>query len=280
MGDASTHLEGWTTDRSVCHCVASGCSLMKPWDGRKKKSPQSAIAMAVHAMESRNREVHQKLAPDPVVRVILLKAAYSTAACREFGEQYPKLVAGRRRSRLMSRLETPWSICDLEDVVQQRPRKRKFSDVEACKFRLKDGFYGKEDDLHFRHDVAKQAEDEILKAIRRTAYVRYGDSLKKGEILLVLAAGWNVTGHNYSSLDSVGKAFLRAELVAAAELCSLNGHRVSAFRDKMHELLLRNRGSHKWFLRKSVHKIRPQKRSRFWLHAITKSSRKGNGFPL
>eukprot|EP00419_Tripos_fusus_P049763 CAMPEP_0172819084 /NCGR_PEP_ID=MMETSP1075-20121228/14350_1 /TAXON_ID=2916 /ORGANISM="Ceratium fusus, Strain PA161109" /LENGTH=65 /DNA_ID=CAMNT_0013659547 /DNA_START=30 /DNA_END=223 /DNA_ORIENTATION=+ len=29
----------------VCHCVASGCSLMMPWDGRKK-SPQSAIAMA------------------------------------------------------------------------------------------------------------------------------------------------------------------------------------------------------------------------------------------
>jgi len=245
------------TNIQVCHCVASGCSLMMPWDGRKK-SPQSAIAMAVHALEGNNKEVQQKLAHDPVVRVMLVKAACSTASCRENGEQYPELVAGRRRSRLMSRLETPWSICDLEDVVQQRPRKRKFSDVEVCKMRLKDGFYGIKDDMHFRHDVAKQAEDEILKAIRRTASVRYGDSLKNGEILLVLAAGWNVTGYSYSCLDSAGKAFLRAELVAAAELCALNGHRVSAFRDKMHELLRRNRGSHKWFLRKSLHKIRPQ----------------------
>jgi len=252
---------------------------MKPWDGRKKKSPQSAIAMAVHAMEGRNKEIHQKLAPDPVVRVILLKAAGSTATCREFGEQFPELVAGRKRSRLMSRLETPWSICDLEDVVQQRPQKRKFSGLEACKLRLKDGFYDKEDTLHFRDDVAKQAEDELLKSIRRTAYLRYGDGFKNGEILLVLAAGWNVTGHNYSSLDSDGKAFLRAELVAAAELCALNGHRVSAFRDKMHELLRRSRGSHKWFLRRSVHKIRPRKVSRCRLHTVTKCSQKSKGCP-
>jgi len=238
---------------------------MMPYDGRKKKSPQSALAMAAQALEGRNKEIRQKLAPNPVVRVMLLKAAGSTAACREFGEQYPQLVAGRKRSRLMSQLETPWSICDLEDVVQQRPRKRKFFEVEACKMRVKDGLYGKEDELHFRHEVAKQAEDEILKAIRRTACERYGDSIRNGEIVLVLAAGWNVNGHNYSSLDSVGKAFLRAELVAQAELCALNGHRVSAFRDKMHELLRRNRGSHRWFLRKSVHKIRPQKPSRCWL---------------
>jgi len=263
----------------VCHCVASGCSLMKPLDGRIKKRPQSAIAMAAHAMEGRKKEIREKLASDPVVRVLLLKAANSIAVCREYGEQFPELVAGRRRSRLMSRLETPWSICDLQDVVQQRPRKRKFAAVEACKLRLKDGFYDEEDTWHFRHDVAKQAEDEILKTIRRTARLRYGDSLKNGDILLVLAAGWNVSGDNYSSLDSAGKAFLRAELVAAAELCALDGHRVSAFRDKMHELLRRNRGSHKCFLRKSVHKIRSQKRSssRRWMHAITKCSRKSKG---
>jgi len=258
----------------VCQCVASGSSLMMPLDGRIKKTPQSAIALAAHALDGKKKKMQQRLAHDPVVRVMLLKAARSTASCREYGEQYPGLVAGRRRSQLMSRLETPWSICDLEDVVQQRPRKRRFSDVEACKMRCKDGFYGEEDDMHFRNDVAKQAEDEILKAIRRTASVRYGDSLKKGEILLVLATGWNVTEYSYSSLDSAGKAFLRAELVAAAELCALNGHRVSAFRDKLHELLRRNRGSHKGFLRKSLCKIRPQRPSRCRLHAGMKCGRK------
>lgn len=140
--------------------------------------------------------------------------------------------------------------------MQQRPRKRRFAEVEACKLRLKDGFYGEDDDEHFRPEVAKQAEDEVLKAIRRTVLARCGDCLKRGEIVLVVAAGWNVGDANYSSLDCDGKALLRAELVANAELCALNGHRVSAFRDKMQELVRRNRGSHRSFLSKSICKIR------------------------
>lgn len=162
----------------------------------------------------------------------------------------------------MSRLETPWTICDLEDVVQQRPRKKRFVEVEASTLRIKDGFYGKSDDEHFRPEVAKQVEDEVLKTVRRTALARYGDGLKNGEILLVIGAGWNVAEAKYSSLDSDGKALLRAELVATAELCALNGHRMSVFREKMHELILRNRGSHQSFLRQSVCKIRALRPSR------------------
>jgi len=256
MGMRLRSLQDGSASFRVCHCVASGCSLMAPWDGRKK-IPQSAIGIAAHVLEGRNREIKRLLAGDPAVRVVLVNSAGSVARCRQFGEQYPVFVATRKRSRLMCRLETQWTICDLEDVVQQRPRKKRFAEVEACSLRIKDGLFGEDDDEHFRPEVAKQAENEVLKAVRRTASARHGDCLKKGEILIVLAAGWNVGDANYSSLDCDGKALLRAELVATAELCALNGHPISAFRDKMQELVRENRGSHQSFLRRSIRKIGP-----------------------
>lgn len=256
LGMRLRSLQDGSASFRICHCVASGCSLMTPWDGRKK-IPQSAIGIAAHVLEGKHREIQRLLAGDPAVRVVLVNSAGSVARCRQFGEEYPRFVAGRKRSRLMRRLETPWTICDLEDVVQQRPRKKRFAEVEACSLRINDGFYGDVDDEHFRPEVAKQAENEVLKAIRRTALARYGDCLEKGEIIIVIAAGWNVGDASYSSLDCDGKALLRAELVANAELCALNGHPISAFRDKMQELVRRNRGSHQSFLRQSILKIGP-----------------------
>jgi hypothetical protein len=248
-------------------CIASGCSLMMAWDGRIK-CPESAISMAARALESRDPAVRRYLASDPVVRVVVVKAARSITWCREF-EEFPKLVAARKRSRLISRHETPWSICDLEDVVQQRPRRKHRAEVEACRLRNKRGFFDNERDAyHFRKDIAKQAEDEILKAARRTGLERYGDGLRKGEVLMVIAAGWNVDEEGYSSLDVNGKAWLRADIIATAELCALHGHPVSAFRKKLQELARRRRGSHGTFLRQSIQSIRakppPKRRKRIY----------------
>lgn len=225
----------------------------------------SAISMAAGALQKK-KAVQQYLHDDPVVRIVVVKAARSIATCREVGEEFPRLVAARSKSRLISRHETPWAICDLEDVVQSRPRhrKRRFAEVEACKFRNRKGLYGKEDTYHFRAKVAKRAEDELLKAVRRTALLRYPGGFKNGEVLMVLAAGWNADTDKYSSLDAQGKAWLRADTIATAELCALNGHPMSAIREKLNELSKRRRGSHQPFLRqslRSIRAVRPKKRN-------------------
>lgn len=247
----------------TCQCVASGCSLMQVWDGRLK-CPVSAISMASNVLEgkSKKHELRTILADDPLVRVVLVKAAMSISDCRD-GEQFPNLVAARKESRLMSRLETPWTICDLEDVVQGRPHIKQIPEIEACKLRNKKGLYSDEDPNHFHAEVAKKAEDELLRAVRRTGLARYGDALKN-EILLVIATGWNNDGESYYSLDANGKAWLRAELVATAELCALNGHPLSVFRAKIAALANRRKGSHSYFMRRSIRSIKvvkPPKRN-------------------
>jgi len=237
----------------TCLCVASGCSLMKWWDA--KESPDSAVSMAARAL-GENSTLRRRFRGDPVVRVVLINAARSIALCRENrSEEFPRLVAARRRSALIDKLQTPWTVCDLEDVVQQRPNRQHFAELEECKLRDKLGFYNHSDPMHLRASVARQGQDEILKAVRRTALRRHGDSLKDA-VLLVIAAGWNVDEESFNSLDHTGKAWLRAEMVAEAELCALDGHPLSAFQKKLEELTKRRYGNHRSFLKQSIKKIR------------------------
>jgi len=110
--------------------------------------------------------------------------------------------------------------------------------------------------VHFRPDIKKNAQTELLKAIRRTAISRHGSSFKDGGVLLVLAAGWNVEGEKLSSLDRFGKAWRRAELLAAAELCALDGRPASAFQRKTRELCMWRRGSHGRLLKRSIQSVK------------------------
>jgi len=236
----------------TCLCVASGCSLMKWWDGNK--CPDSAISMAARAI-GRNPVLKRRLRHDPVVRITVLNAAGSIAQCRESGEQYPRLVAARRRVPHVDKLQTPWTICDLEDVVQQRPHRRHFADLEACKLRDRQGFYDDRDPEHLRARIARRGQDELLKAIRRTALRRHGRTADN-ELLLVIAAGWNVADDHFSSLDKKGKAWFRAEMTAAAELCALDGHRLSSIQSKLEALAKRRRGKHTSFLKQSLRSTR------------------------
>jgi len=152
-------------------------------------------------------------------------------------------------SNLIKRLETSWTICDLEDVVQQRDCRTRWPELEACSLRDPKGIYGQRGDaLHFRKDIAKAACDELLKAVYRTAMRRYSDELSAGNVLLVLAAGWNTNWTNFNSLDRSGHCWRKAELVAATELCALNGHRLSALTQRMQDLIKQAEGRHSPFL--------------------------------
>eukprot|EP00930_Biecheleria_cincta_P012468 TRINITY_DN11629_c0_g1_i1.p1 TRINITY_DN11629_c0_g1~~TRINITY_DN11629_c0_g1_i1.p1 ORF type:complete len:258 (+),score=32.09 TRINITY_DN11629_c0_g1_i1:604-1377(+) len=115
--------------------------------------------------------------------------------------------------------------------------------------------FSETDYYHLRRDVGKRAVAEIIKAVRRTAIRRNGQQYKDHGIVLVLAAGWNVDNYTYCTLDRTGKAWLRAEIVASAELCSLDGHPVSAFMKKLRELVDRTRRNHYGFLRQSIGSI-------------------------
>eukprot|EP00438_Fugacium_kawagutii_P003830 Skav230277 [mRNA] locus=scaffold3387:579145:580302:- [translate_table: standard] len=228
------HLQ-WDGESSLsCLCIASGGALVMAGGDY---CPHSAVALAMKAPSE--PAVYQQLATDPTVRVLVLRAAMSTAKCRSHGEQFPKIVKDRQQSPLIQGLETPWSVCDLEDVIMQRPDRTRFEDLEACSLRNDKGIYGqKDDDLHFRKDIAVAAGNELLKALRRTAAKRYPDLTSEGNqsILLVLAAGWNADGGQYDCLDSDGHCWRKTELVALADLCALNGHPFSCFNAKFHQL--------------------------------------------
>ncbi|CAE7783569.1 PAT23, partial [Symbiodinium pilosum] len=178
----------------------------------------------------------------------------STAKCRSHGEQFPRISRDRLRSKLVKQFETPWTICDLEDVITGRPGRA--TDLEACKLRNSRGIYGQRgDDLHFRTDIAVAAGDELLKAARRTALRKYPGMEADGSVLLVLAAGWNADHTTFDCLDSDGHAWRKAELVALAELCALDGHPASTFRVKFKQLLRRLQGEHTAFLLQPISDI-------------------------
>jgi len=192
---------------------------------------------------------------NPTVRIVVVNAQRSTTKCR-LREQYPGTIRDRRASSLVTSLETPWTICDLEDVVQQRADRAKFDELEPCKLRHVRGIYGQPgDDLHFRKDLAIAAGDELIKACRRTAIARYGSNLGDCDVLLVLAAGWNADGTHHTALDENGQAWRKAEIIAIAELCALNGHPMTAFREKFRDLLLRSREEHAQFVIQPIAEI-------------------------
>lgn len=235
-----------------CLCVASGGALIM---GGGAHCPESAMGLAVRALSS-EPAVRHHVAGDPAVRILVVNAERSTAKCRQAGEQFPHVVRDRRPLPLVKGLETPWTICDLEDVVQDRPNRRRVPELEACKLRDSRGIYGQRgDDLHFRRDVAIAAGDELIKAVRRAAISWYAGDLADGSVLLVLAAGWNTNGAQYSAYDSDGHAWRKAELVALAELCALNGHPMSVIRAKMEELTRRAHQDHWYFLSRRAEDI-------------------------
>ena len=95
------------------------------------------------------------------------------------------------------------------------------------------------DELHFRKDVAVQAGDELLKALAREARLRYPDLEPQKEVLLVLAAGWNVEEAQFDCLDEDGHSWRKTELCALAELCAMNGLSFSNYHAKFEQLLNR-----------------------------------------
>eukprot|EP00747_Dinoflagellata_sp_TGD_P042700 gnl/TRDRNA2_/TRDRNA2_142240_c0_seq2.p1 gnl/TRDRNA2_/TRDRNA2_142240_c0~~gnl/TRDRNA2_/TRDRNA2_142240_c0_seq2.p1 ORF type:complete len:403 (+),score=56.13 gnl/TRDRNA2_/TRDRNA2_142240_c0_seq2:154-1362(+) len=239
----------------TCLCVASGGSLIMGSSSTGRSD--SAIELALRALSGGERGAHRLLATDPTVRVVVIRAEKSTTKCRNGNEQFPQVVKDRSNSRLVKSFETPWTICDLEDVVQQRPERYQWPETEACEMRHFAGIYDQPgDDLHFRNDVALEAGDELLRAGLRTASMWYPD-LDRGCVLLMLAAGWNVEHATYNKLDKKGHAWRKAELTALAELCALDGHRLSIIESKMRELLRRANGSHSHFLEVHVESIVP-----------------------
>lgn len=227
--------------------------------GGGQSCADSALGLASNAFKT-NPRIRRLLADDPRVCIVVLNAARSTTKCRR-REKYPYIVQERRMCPLVKEFETPWTICDLEDVVQQRPGRTRWPELEPCQLRSSAGIYGqKGDDLHFRKDVAVAAGDELLKALRRTALSRYGADLLERGLLLVLAAGWNTNDSCFSVLSSTGQAWRKAELVATAELCALSGHPVSAVLAKVDDLVRRSGGDHAEFLLQrvdSLQAIRP-----------------------
>ncbi|CAK9081929.1 Fucoxanthin-chlorophyll a-c binding protein [Durusdinium trenchii] len=171
--DAKTNAATARSDRAVdratsrvcsaCLCIASGGALVM---GGGDHCPHSAVGLAMKALTE--PAVYQELAKDPKVNVLVLRAAMSTAKCRSHGEQFPKVVKERRQCQMIQDLETPWSVCDLEDVViRDRPDRQRFPELEACRLRHAQGIYGG------GWDIAVAAGDELLKALRRTALQKY-----------------------------------------------------------------------------------------------------------
>lgn len=251
FGTRLHHLEEAGQHLHACLCVASGASLLMP---AGQRGTDSAIGLAVGALSGGEQMARDQLSADPVVRILVVRAKQSTAQCRE-DEQYPRTVRDRQRSPLIRSLETPWTICDLEDVVTQRRRRRRFGELEVCGLRDQAGLYSESGDvIHFRKVIAKAAGDELIKAIQRTALARYGAELSPGggAMLLVLSAGWNSDGESFHDLDRHGCAWRKVELIALAELCALNGQRLSVIFRKMRELLRRGQEDHRSFLKQRL----------------------------
>eukprot|EP00929_Paragymnodinium_shiwhaense_P081506 TRINITY_DN42670_c0_g1_i3.p1 TRINITY_DN42670_c0_g1~~TRINITY_DN42670_c0_g1_i3.p1 ORF type:complete len:426 (+),score=58.91 TRINITY_DN42670_c0_g1_i3:143-1279(+) len=198
-------------------CVACGGSLLMPGD-------DSALGYAAKMLQS--GEFQQFMgAADPVVRVVVLNAAQSTAKCRERGEQFPDVVQDRRLLREVKPLETPWTICDLEDFVMGKQASQPH--LEPCRLRHGRGLYGKpQDDLHFREDIEVEAGRELILAGQRSCV-----GIKDGEICLLIGAGWNCTGKS---------TWRKIEMIALRELCLADGKRLSVFRALIQSLVRRS----------------------------------------
>merc|ERR1719271_2095690 len=101
---------------------------MMPWDLRAK-NPVSAVSIAMHALESASPLIKRHLVDNPPVRVVVVNSRTSIPYCRKSGEEeFPRLVRYRQRSKLVSRFETPWTVCDLDDVISQRADRRRFEE--------------------------------------------------------------------------------------------------------------------------------------------------------
>lgn len=234
----------------VCSIIESGASLMMPKSLCGEDYRASTLSLAKDIMEGKDKRLAKYFEGDPEVKVIAFNCARMISDCRE-EEQYPQVVLDRMRSPLIARHQTDYTMVDFEDVVQQRADWTKFPDLERCRFRHKPGLYGK-DRIHIKRKVRTQATRELLKALRRTAMARYGQSLNDGAILLVILSGGNVEGTTFSTLDRDGKAWRRAEMLASTELCALNGHPASAFQEKIEELCKLRRGNHSRLLKMPI----------------------------
>eukprot|EP00927_Polykrikos_kofoidii_P083527 TRINITY_DN8574_c0_g1_i2.p1 TRINITY_DN8574_c0_g1~~TRINITY_DN8574_c0_g1_i2.p1 ORF type:complete len:306 (+),score=37.35 TRINITY_DN8574_c0_g1_i2:84-1001(+) len=258
----------------ACLCLVPFGSLFSWADG--KVHTESAMSIAANVLNGKNPVLQKRLAEDPVTHVTVINAENSIAICR-VAEEFPRLVAARKQCPLINQFQTPWSICDLEDVVRQKPSRQKFAELEPCKLRYKRSIYNKTDTYHIRKSVQKECLDEILKAVRRTTIARVGEGVKDGGVVIVLGAGWNVEPCTSNVLDNRGKAWFRAEMIATAEICALDGHPVSAFRRKMEELAPRRWGNHRSFLQESISRIKalkpPRKRRQIKSSSTSKKAR-------
>jgi hypothetical protein len=235
----------------VCTIIESGAGLMMPFNGSHEGYRSSILTLADEVLQGNKPELKKFFEADPKVNVMAFNCARATNQCRE-KEQYPQVVQDRQRSPLLATHTTEYTMVDFEDVVQQRKNRRRFEELERCRFRHKRSlFHNRTDPVHIRAKVRKPACRELLKAFRRTSIARYGQP-QDGEITLVIMAGGNAEGTTYSRLDRFGKAWRRAEVLASTELCALHGHPVSAFRSKVNELRSCRRGNHSRLLRKPI----------------------------
>lgn len=209
----------------------------------------SMLSLARNVLKGTDKRLEKYFEGDPKVNVIAHSLKRMINDCRK-EELYPEVVADRERAPLIAARETEWTMVDFEDVVMQNKSRRRFPELERCRFRHKAGLYGV-DRYHVKRKVRKQACRELLKAIRRTAISKYGESTDES-ILLVIYAGGNCEGNTYDRLDSCGKAYRKAEILASTELCALHGHPVSKFHSKIKQLCRWRRGNHMHLLRKSL----------------------------
>lgn len=245
----------------ACCVIESGASLLMANSLQGSGYKSSLMTLAKDVMQGTDPRFRKYFQGDPKVNVIVMNLRGSVTDCRK-EEQYPGVVADRKRSPLITRREVEWSMLDFEDVLQQRKNRRRFADLEKCRLRHKSGMYH-QDRIHLKRKIRMPVCREIMKAMRRAAIARYGPSISDG-ILLFIWTGGNCEGSTYNSLDQTGKAWRRAELLACTELCALHGHRASAFHKKMKELCKWRRGSHRRFLKmpiRTIAKIPKRKRS-------------------
>lgn len=236
----------------TCMCVASGAALIMPWEGRRFSG--CAIGKAVRALNGGEPTVRRQLLADPVVRIVAISGRRCTTACRGKNERFPKIIQDRKQSMHVKRVETPWTICDFEDVVMQRRGRRVFDELERSKLRHPAGLYGEPgDEYHFRSDIGYRTGEELVKAAQRTGLARYGSELVHGHgMLLVIAAGWNTETESFCRPNKNGDAWRKAELVALTELCAMSGQPLSAVLRKMHDLLRRGKADHRSFCKQSI----------------------------
>lgn len=214
--------------------------------------PGNDSALGYFSKLLNGQEVHSLLGGvDPVVRVIVINAARSTAKCRTDGEQYRDIVEDRSHLRVVKQLETRWTICDLEDYVMGNGSSH--PQLGSCKLRCRQGIYGQpRDDLHFRSDIDVEACREVLLACQRSA-----SYLKESDVLLVIGAGWNVSGK---------KTWRKLEMIALRELCELSGRPLSNFQMLVDDLICRSLDKKNMLSKRSqeaVHQFFKQNVARF-----------------